>query len=169
MTPKHEPKENVVGWLAGLFAVLVIGAALFPAYGNQKGYAKRTQCFSNLKQVGIGFALYTSDNEGWMPPSAAWIDELKPYTKSEELFDCSVAGRYGYAMNEALTQATVEKWSTERAAETPVAFESVTIGRSVVGSLQLLPRAPRHGSVNNIAYVDGHAKGVRQGSIFNSL
>jgi len=53
----------------GIIAVLV--ALLLPALNGAREQAKTTQCLSNLRQIGQGFAMYSHEAKGYMCP--AWI------------------------------------------------------------------------------------------------
>ena len=64
----------IIGVLAGM---------LLPALGRARGRAQAIQCLSNLRQIGIGCALYCGDNHDRLPQSshqgASWIGRLAPY------------------------------------------------------------------------------------------
>ena len=53
----------------GIIAVLI--ALLLPALNRAREHAKTTQCLSNLRQIGIGMHMYTSNFKGWVVP--AWL------------------------------------------------------------------------------------------------
>ena len=57
----------------GIIAVLI--GVLLPALNRARESANRTQCLSNLRQIGTAFLMYCNDNKGWLPCGA-------PYTGS---------------------------------------------------------------------------------------
>ena len=61
--------------LIELLVVMVIIALLIglllPALARAKEEAAKTQCRSNLRQIGLGIAMYANDNGGWSPMMAS--------------------------------------------------------------------------------------------------
>ena len=57
--------------LIELLVVMVIIALLvgllLPALGRAREEARKTQCRSNLRQIGLAMMMYTNDNHGWTP------------------------------------------------------------------------------------------------------
>ena len=52
----------IIGILAGI---------LLPALGRARESARRTQCASNLKQIGLAINMYSNDNSGHFP-TVSW-------------------------------------------------------------------------------------------------
>lgn len=52
-----------------LVVIAILAAMRLPALSQAKDRAKRTQCLSNIRQLGIGVTLYASDfNDRVFPP-----------------------------------------------------------------------------------------------------
>src|SRR3954466_15078624 len=47
----------------GIIAILV--AILLPALSRARAQANSVRCLSNLRQIGIGYVMYTQDHKGW--------------------------------------------------------------------------------------------------------
>lgn len=84
--------------------IAVLAAILFPVFAQAKAAAKKTQCLSNVRQLGLAWLLYAGDaDEACLPSyfehgSIAWdyrFDDVRPelglvgpYTKSGQLGSC---------------------------------------------------------------------------------
>ncbi len=102
----------------------VLAAILVPLYGRARSGAKTKTCMENLRQVGLGFAMYGSDTNDRMPdrrdlkrslpggyrpwstwpktdPRAGWAAVvLSPYTSGPEIWGCPAIA--GTAVSEAI-------------------------------------------------------------------
>jgi len=47
--------------------IAILAAILFPVFAKAREKARMASCQSNLKQIGIGFAMYTQDYDGFGP------------------------------------------------------------------------------------------------------
>ena len=107
---------TLIELLVVIAIVAVLAAILFPVFAQAREKARQTSCASNLRQIGLGFAMYSSDHDdlfpdrrdlknslgfrGWgsaWPPSdprAGWaIVTLDPYVKTSAIWSCpSVLG-----------------------------------------------------------------------------
>jgi prepilin-type N-terminal cleavage/methylation domain-containing protein/prepilin-type processing-associated H-X9-DG protein len=88
----------------------VLAAMLLPALGKAKLRARETQCLSNLRQLGIGVALYAGDNQDALPQTAhqgaSWIGLLAAYGLTNVYICPADTNRLrvtGYAINDFLT------------------------------------------------------------------
>ncbi len=96
---RRSPRSGRAFTLIELLVVIVIiallAAILFPVFGRARENARRSSCQSNLKQIGLGFAQYTSDyDERYMSDAGGrenatildgdwgkdyWMFHIKPY------------------------------------------------------------------------------------------
>ena len=104
---------TLVELLTVIAIISLLAAILFPVFARAKEAAKKTQCISNLKQIGSGIALYEQDSDGIFPhaldasdkydpqiwaqfpdyqvqiPTMPFLtDVLQPYVKNYDVFHC---------------------------------------------------------------------------------
>jgi len=83
--------------VVGIIALLA--AILFPVFARARENARRANCVSNLKQIGLALMQYTQDYDERYPladlkgtnpdgTTPTWTGIIQPYIKSEQVFTC---------------------------------------------------------------------------------
>ena len=77
---------TIIELLVVIAIIAILAAMLFPALGVARESARSTKCTSNLKQLGVAFAVYTSSNNGYYPcarwkmgAKTRWVGALSKY------------------------------------------------------------------------------------------
>ena len=103
---------TLIELLVVIAIIAILAAILFPVFAQARERARQTACLSNLKQIGLGFAMYVQDYDellpdrrdlkvslpgGWRPwtswptsdPRTGWAAiVLQPYTHDYRIWTC---------------------------------------------------------------------------------
>jgi prepilin-type N-terminal cleavage/methylation domain-containing protein/prepilin-type processing-associated H-X9-DG protein len=86
---------TLIELLVVIAIIAILAAILFPVFARARENARRSSCQSNQKQIGLGFAQYTQDNDERFPggiegtgQGAGWAGQIYPYVKSQQVYVC---------------------------------------------------------------------------------
>lgn len=93
---------TLIELLVVIAIIAILAAILFPVFARARENARRSSCQSNLKQIALGFTMYTQDYDGKLPRhDNRWEGNINysvtynafPYIKSSQVFRCPSAPR----------------------------------------------------------------------------
>ena len=107
-TKRTVPAFTLIELLVVIAIIITLAAILFPVFARARENARRASCMSNLKQIGLGFIMYSQDYDeqypavNWTGGTYRWPDGLSysanpwylktyPYVKSVQLYNCPSA------------------------------------------------------------------------------
>ena len=89
---------TLIELLVVIAIIAILAAILFPVFAKVREKARQISCLSNMKQLGLGFAQYTQDNDETFPVNGGdhgtgtlgegWAGQIYPYVKSAGVFTC---------------------------------------------------------------------------------
>jgi len=161
----------------------ILAAMLLPALNQAREKARRANCLSNLKQIGLGIAMYADNYNGRMPlasgnpaPSlCASFNLLSNVVTSAKIFACpsdsAAKAQVGYGLTNvangpfavSYTYCAGLFWqdqpdsiiALDRMGGTPISYVNYTAGGRWSGTAS--PVAPHKDQGGNILFNDGHA------------
>jgi prepilin-type N-terminal cleavage/methylation domain-containing protein/prepilin-type processing-associated H-X9-DG protein len=95
---RYRPGFTLIELLVVIAIIAILAAILFPVFARAREQARKAACLSNMKQVGLGLAMYVQDYDETYPMAymgasvGYWYNILEPYAKSEQVFICPTAG-----------------------------------------------------------------------------
>ena len=91
---------TLIELLVVIAIIAILAAILFPVFARAREQARKTSCASNLRQLGLGFAMYVQDYDERMPQvwngqwnvnagqQLNWGPAIYPYTKNKQIYVC---------------------------------------------------------------------------------
>ncbi|MFO7945306.1 MAG: prepilin-type N-terminal cleavage/methylation domain-containing protein [Armatimonadota bacterium] len=102
---------TLIELLVVIAIIAILAAILFPVFARAREKARQSNCLSNVKQITLGFLMYTEDYDEVAlfannPATGVnWMEAIEPYTKNTGIYICPTMKQYphgksyGYAYN----------------------------------------------------------------------
>jgi prepilin-type N-terminal cleavage/methylation domain-containing protein len=110
---------TLIELLVVMSVIVILAGLLLPAFGKAREQGRRTTCMNNLKQIGLGIAMYRLDYDDKFPADLTYLYNTtasKAYIDNIKIFKCPSAatamptvppGDYVYTMPKPDDASTV--------------------------------------------------------------
>lgn len=163
-TPPKKPSYLwlwiVVGALlvCGCGGLLILPAILFPVFSETRLAAQRTNCLTNVRELGRATSMYAADYDDKLPEAANWSESIAKNVPRESAFNCPAlrrsGGQYGYAVNSTIAGRPAA--SAGPADTTVWIFETARLEPNASGDPASEAPPNRHGRGRSESYLDTH-------------
>ena len=173
---------TLIELLVVIAIIAILAAILFPVFARARLKAKSASCQSNLKQLALAIRMYCDDYDGYGPFNAPCGGLFIPNrladggygpSANSTFYSCPAGGNYGMnryrGANCASGGSTVTNpWHIDANVKHPEAVMLIADAQSLlIGNASYFwntqsdgMMTPRHISMNQMAFCDGHVKGV---------
>ncbi|MGQ9731394.1 MAG: DUF1559 family PulG-like putative transporter [Candidatus Zipacnadales bacterium] len=186
---------TLIELLVVIAIIAILAAILFPVFARAREKARQTSCLNNLKQIGLGALMYSSDYDEILPVgdrvnSVWWYDIIQPYIKNTQIYRCPsyLAGAtLGYGISKCMMcphWCSHTDWPAEAQIQRPAEIVFVADSQTWLACSWLvawanvcaamcnpdrqIPANTRHNEGSNLVFCDGHAKWMAARAIGNS-
>ncbi len=141
---------TLVELMLALMIISVLAAMLFPVFARGRESARKTQCLSNLANLGAALQMYAADWQGALPPQDNQWGPVDDYVKNRDVLHCP--------MDPRLVEATGGTGSPVVVSYSSYIYRAGLHNDGLATEVTAFDRQIWHMGGRNVVFLDGHAK-----------
>ncbi len=174
--PKFNKGFTLIELLVVIAIIGILAGILLPVLSRARESARRTQCMSNVKQIGMGLIMYANENNEAFPSSTTAMASLNllydTYITDSRVFNCTSDSTVNTITNagmqpstiggtEAFTQLQCSYGYDRLHTQADAADVALVADRPPAGTPSDTTNTTNHNSRGqNVVYIDGHVEFV---------
>jgi prepilin-type N-terminal cleavage/methylation domain-containing protein/prepilin-type processing-associated H-X9-DG protein len=179
--PKYSKGFTLIELLVVIAIIGILAGILLPVLSRARESARKTQCMSNVKQIGMGLIMYANENSEGFPSDSAYSGSspamrglnllYDTYVSDNRIFNCTSDATVTAALNSGMSASTsggTEAFTSTQCSygydrahtQTNDADVALVADRPPATPSSTASTANHNGRGQNVVYVDGHVEFV---------
>ncbi len=179
--PKFSKGFTLIELLVVIAIIGILAGILLPVLSRARESARKTQCMSNVKQIGMGLIMYANENSESFPSDSAYSGSspamrglnllYDTYVSDSRVFNCTSDATVTTALNSGMSAST--SGGTEAFTSTQCSYGydrahtqandadvALVADRPPATTSPTASTANHNGRGQNVVYIDGHVEFV---------
>ncbi len=177
--PKFSKGFTLIELLVVIAIIGILAGILLPVLSRARESARKTQCMSNVKQIGMGLIMYANENSESFPSDSAYSESspamrglnllYDTYVSDNKVFNCTSDATVTSALNSGMSASTSDGMEAFTSTQCSYGYDRSHTQADDADVALASDRPPsdttkssdnHNGRGQNVVYVDGHVEFV---------